>query len=58
MPKKAAKPSGKHGLSDDEVADLQEAFNMFDIDGDGERETYPDLLFAVTNVFCPIRGSS
>ncbi len=25
----------KHGLSEDEVADLKEAFNMFDIDGDG-----------------------
>jgi len=25
----------KHGLSDDEVADLKEAFSMFDIDGDG-----------------------
>ena len=26
---------GKHGLSEDEVADLKEAFSMFDIDGDG-----------------------
>jgi len=25
----------KHGLSEDEVADLKEAFSMFDIDGDG-----------------------
>merc|ERR1712238_297469 len=25
----------KHGLKDDEVADLKEAFSMFDIDGDG-----------------------
>lgn len=26
----------KHNLSDEEVADLKEAFSMFDIDGDGE----------------------
>merc|ERR1712071_468487 len=26
---------GKHGLSEDEVSDLKEAFSMFDIDGDG-----------------------
>ena len=26
----------KHGLSDDEVGDLKEAFSMFDIDGDGK----------------------
>lgn len=26
---------GKHGLGEDEVADLKEAFSMFDIDGDG-----------------------
>merc|ERR1712085_62947 len=25
----------KHGLSEDEVSDLKEAFSMFDIDGDG-----------------------
>eukprot|EP01082_Thalassiosira_pseudonana_P007851 g6917.t1 g6917 contig23:1482794-1483706(-) len=25
----------KHGLSEEEVADLKEAFSMFDIDGDG-----------------------
>ncbi|KAL7526984.1 hypothetical protein ACHAXR_001745 [Thalassiosira sp. AJA248-18] len=25
----------KHGLKEDEVADLKEAFSMFDIDGDG-----------------------
>ena len=25
----------KHGLSDEEVGDLKEAFSMFDIDGDG-----------------------
>lgn len=25
----------QHGLSKEEVADLKEAFNMFDIDGDG-----------------------
>ena len=28
----------KHGLSEDEVADLKEAFSMFDIDGDGTFE--------------------
>jgi len=27
--------AAKHGLSDDEVGDLKEAFSMFDIDGDG-----------------------
>lgn len=26
----------KHGLSEDEVGDLKEAFGMFDIDGDGK----------------------
>lgn len=26
----------KHGLSEDEVGDLKEAFSMFDIDGDGK----------------------
>jgi len=27
---------GKHGLSDEEVEDLKEAFNMFDVDGGGK----------------------
>jgi hypothetical protein len=26
----------KHNLNDEEVADLKEAFSMFDIDGDGK----------------------
>ena len=36
----------KHGLTDDEVADLKEAFSMFDIDGDGassSREVRVDI---------------
>jgi len=27
---------GQHGLSEDEVADLKEAFSMFDTDGGGK----------------------
>eukprot|EP00986_Skeletonema_menzelii_P012654 scaffold7070_cov108-Skeletonema_menzelii.AAC.3 len=31
-----APPTMSHGLSKDEVEDLKEAFNMFDVDGGGE----------------------
>ena len=34
----------KHGLSEEEVGDLKEAFSMFDIDGDG-------------TCSCPVGGS-
>ena len=34
-----------HGLKDDEVADLKEAFSMFDIDGDG---TFYPSIFGVS----------
>ena len=36
-------PPAAHGLSEDEVADLKEAFSMFDTDGGGT---------CVATVFC------
>jgi len=43
----------KHGLSEDEVGDLKEAFGMFDIDGDGKffRRGRGDIL--ATNLGAP-----
>jgi hypothetical protein len=32
-------PINNHGLTEDQVADLKEAFAMFDINGDGEWQT-------------------
>ena len=43
-----AKMPKAHGLNDDEVADLKEAFSMFDIDGDGK--------FSVSYVWGPVLG--
>jgi len=50
----------KHGLSEDEVADLKEAFSMFDIDGDGTFFSYSAaaIIAKIRYVKSPVEASA
>ena len=50
----------KHGLSEDEVADLKEAFSMFDIDGDGTFFYYSAaaIIAKIRYIKTPVQASA
>ena len=50
----------KHGLSEDEVADLKEAFSMFDIDGDGTFFYYSAaaIIAKIRYIKSPVQASA
>ena len=52
--------SNDHDLTEDEVADLKEAFAMFDINGDGRssfRCSYPSVMlqYGIPGVTVPVK---